>query len=435
MASPSMTMTITTSIATHHHKSFSVQSPSSAFFPFKFSPFVPGSSTTTRIMMSINQSHPPLPDDHIIVGCGGASMDYLVLVDGFPKPDEKIKGTSSKVQGGGNVSNALTCAARLGLRPRIIAKVAEDAEGRGMLEELEADGVDTSFVVVSKEGRSMYSYVIVDSQMKTRTAIYYPGYPPMMPADFSSTSLSSALDGARLVYFDGLSLKTALVIAEEACCRNIPILVDAEMGEEGFDKLLNMANYAVCSAKFPQAWTKAPSMPSALVSMLMRLPKLKFVIVTLGEEGCIMLLRSHDNDTQLEEMNVDQCLASLNQRKDKYAANPTCVSSPILKLEAPGIGTLSGRLLVGIAERIPHLELVDTTGAGDAFIGAVLYALCTGMPPEKMLPFAARVVSDTFISPYRELRLGRWLLPSIWSSYRSSKSHRSALATLPGSES
>ena len=28
------------------------------------------------------------------------------------------------------------------------SQVAEDAEGRGMLEELEADGVDTSFVVV-----------------------------------------------------------------------------------------------------------------------------------------------------------------------------------------------------------------------------------------------------------------------------------------------
>lgn len=46
-----------------------------------------------------------------------------------------------------------------------------------------------------------------------------------------------------------------------------------------------------------------------------------------------------------------------------------------MKLEAPGIGTLSGRLLVGTAERIPHLELVDTTGAGDAFIGAVLYGM------------------------------------------------------------
>jgi sugar/nucleoside kinase (ribokinase family) len=41
-----------------------------------------------------------------------------------------------------------------------------------------------------------------------------------------------------------------------------------------------------------QAWTEAESIPSALVSMLLRLPKIKFAIVTLGEDGCIMLERS-----------------------------------------------------------------------------------------------------------------------------------------------
>lgn len=41
-----------------------------------------------------------------------------------------------------------------------------------------------------------------------------------------------------------------------------------------------------------QAWTGASSIPVALVSMLLRLPNIKFVIVTLGERGCIMLERS-----------------------------------------------------------------------------------------------------------------------------------------------
>ena len=35
----------------------------------------------------------------------------------------------------------------------------------------------------------------------------------------------------------------------------------------------------------------------------------------------------------------------------------------------------SGRFLVGSAETIPSEELVDTTGSGDAFIGAVLYCM------------------------------------------------------------
>lgn len=43
------------------------------------------------------------------------------------------------------------------------------------------------------------------------------------------------------------------------------------------------------------------------------------------------------------------------------------------KLRAKDIGIVTGRLLLGTAEKIPPSELVDTTGAGDAFIGAVLY--------------------------------------------------------------
>ncbi|GAB2281219.1 hypothetical protein Dimus_015825, partial [Dionaea muscipula] len=51
------------------------------------------------------------------------------------------------VQGGGNAGNALAYAARLGLNLRLISKVVDDAQGRGILEELEADGVDTSFII------------------------------------------------------------------------------------------------------------------------------------------------------------------------------------------------------------------------------------------------------------------------------------------------
>lgn len=292
------------------------------------------------------------------------------------------------------MGNALTCAARLGLKPRIITKVASDSEGRSLVEELESDGVDTSFVVVSEDGRSMFSYVIVDCEMKTRTAIYHPGYPPMIPDDISNSSMLAALDGAKLAYFDGLSLKTALAVAMEASCKSIPILVDAEMGEEGFEVLLEMASYAVCSAKYPQAWTHAPSMPSALISMLLRLPNLKFVIVTLGKDGCIMLERSQIGDPASEAVDVDQCFKSLKQSTSGSKISPTCASSSVLKLIADGVGELNGRLFVGTAESIPPSELVDTTGAGDAFIGAVLYALCAGMPPEKMLPFACQVAAN-----------------------------------------
>jgi hypothetical protein len=64
-----------------------------------------------------------IPGQPIVLGCGQLCLDYLVTVASFPIPDQKIRGTSFKVQGGGNTGNALTCVARLGLPCRILAKV------------------------------------------------------------------------------------------------------------------------------------------------------------------------------------------------------------------------------------------------------------------------------------------------------------------------
>ncbi|XP_027350871.1 ribokinase-like isoform X2 [Abrus precatorius] len=327
---------------------------------------------TTKVKMS-SDALPPLPDNRIVVGYGMTTVDFLATVDGYPKPDDKVRTTSFKVQGGGNAGNALTCAARLGLKPRLISKVADDAQGASILEELEADGVDTSFIVVSKGGSSTFSYVLVDTKTKTRTSIYTPGDPPMMPDDLSQSTLFSAFDGAKLVYFDGMFPKTALFVAQEAARNNLPILVEAESPREGLDEVLKLADFVICSTRFPQAWTRAPSIPSALVSMLLRLPNINFVIVTLGEDGCLMLERSENVDADIEERDVESFLEFFYKEKDDSLAIPTCLSSAVTKFRANGVGTICGRFFIGTAEKIPDSELIDTTGAGDAFIGAIMY--------------------------------------------------------------
>ncbi|KAG4982014.1 ketohexokinase-like isoform X1 [Glycine soja] len=344
--------------------------------------------TRPRCRVSMSSSD---PQNAVVVGCGSVTIDFLATVAAYPKPDDKIRSTSLKVQGGGNVGNALTCLARLGLNPRLISKIADDSQGRSILDELRDDGVDTSFIVVSKEGTSPFTYIIVDNQTKTRTCIHTAGYPPMIPDELSKSSLLSALDGAKFAYFDGRLPDTALVVAQEAVRKNIPILIDAERPREGLDDLLKLADYVVCSAKFPASWTKASTVPQALVSMLLRLPNIKFVIVTLGKDGCIMLERSVDAGPSTEEVDVDSLLESLEIKRDKSVSIPTCISSSVAKLKAEGIGTVSGKLYVGTAESIPPSELVDTTGAGDAFIGAVIYAICAKFTPETMLSFAANV--------------------------------------------
>ncbi|XP_071722050.1 uncharacterized protein [Rutidosis leptorrhynchoides] len=205
-----------------------------------------------------------------------------------------------------------------------MAQIADDSLGKAVLNELEVDGVDTSFLTVSEGGNSPFTYIIVDNQTKTRTCIHTAGYPPMVPDDLPESSLLSSLDGARLAYFDGRLPETALVVAQEAARQNIPIMED---------------------------------------------------------------------DPEAEEMDVDSFLESMKQSKDDSLARPTCLSSSPTKFRANGIGTVSGRLFLGTAEKIPPSEIIDTTGARDAFIGAILHAICADMPEEKMLPLAAQVAA------------------------------------------
>ncbi|KAJ0967415.1 hypothetical protein J5N97_024332 [Dioscorea zingiberensis] len=308
---------------------------------------MPGTSSSSAL--------PPLPEDRVVVGCGMACVDYVAVVDAFPVPDEKVRTENVRVLGGGNCGNALTCAARLGLKPRIITKVAEDGKWKTILAEFDRDGVDTSYVAISKEGSSMFSFVIVDDQ---------------------------TLEGIDFA------------VAGEAAQMNIPIVIDAERVIPGLDDLLHLASYVVCAENFPQAWTAAPSIACALVSLLLQFPRTKFVIVTLGSNGCIMLERSFSGeDPNMKTKDIENLVGSLKLRIEKTQPTPICISSPIMRLSADGIGTVNGRLLLGTAESIAPSELVDTTGAGDAFVGAVLYALCAGMSPEKMLPFAAQVAA------------------------------------------
>eukprot|EP00250_Pteridium_aquilinum_P021140 c25037_g1_i1 orf=311-1609(-) len=337
-------------------------------------------------------------EECIVAGCGAIAIDYLASVAQFPQPDEKIRSLDFKVQGGGNAGNCLTAVARLGLRTRVLSKVADDAFGKLVLDELTADGVDTSFIVVSKTGSTSFTYVIVDRETNTRTCINSPGDPPLNPQELAGGALTQILDGAKILYLDGRLFDTALLLAKEAKRKNIPVLVDAERKREGLDNLLALADYVVCSSKFPQMWTEASTLPEALIELAMRLPYLKFVIVTLGAAGCVMLERSFNDSSHLELLDANTEYELLLEKKARMSAcEPVSFVSKVglfqqqSSVNCDSVKNFAGRLLIGTAETIPPSELVDTTGSGDAFIGAVLYSLCTGIRPEEMLCFGAVV--------------------------------------------
>lgn len=67
-----------------------------------------------------------------------------------------------QTQGGGNCANALTAAARLGLRSSLVSKIGDDGIGDQIISELHGDGVQTTHLLRAKNKPSPFTYIIVD---------------------------------------------------------------------------------------------------------------------------------------------------------------------------------------------------------------------------------------------------------------------------------
>lgn len=56
-------------------------------------------------------------------------------------------------------------------------------------------------------------------------------------------------------------------------------------------------------------------------------------------------------------------------------------------------GSAVAQVFVASAAGLPAGAVADTTGAGDSFIGSVLYGIVTGMTPEQMMMLGAVVAA------------------------------------------
>ncbi|MCL5788594.1 MAG: PfkB family carbohydrate kinase [Candidatus Marsarchaeota archaeon] len=81
---------------------------------------------------------------------GNANVDYSYRIRSFPRSDEVVVADGCVVSSGGSASNFAYAARRLGVNSMFVGAVGDDSAGKFFLDEMEAGGVDVSLVQVVK---------------------------------------------------------------------------------------------------------------------------------------------------------------------------------------------------------------------------------------------------------------------------------------------
>ncbi len=272
-----------------------------------------------------------------LVLCHGlVATDFLVRTT-FPVPrDVKVQVDGFVRQGGGPAANAAVALTRLGLDAAFVGGVGDDGVGREQIEELRAEGVDVSGVQVRRGEPSFVSFILVDGTDGSRTILSAPSQRPRVEADRPAFPARSP----DLVLVDGWGGEH-----QERTCRaaretGIPTLLDAGSCRRATRDLARLCDVVIASTPFADEYL-APGREADVVRRLLE-DGARLAAVTRGERG---VLAGAAGSAEL--------------------------------FEVPAVPT----------------DVVDTTGAGDAFHAGAAWGLVEGRTWEESLLRGAAVAS------------------------------------------
>lgn len=269
-------------------------------------------------------------------------MDMVAKVKGFPRPGETVFGASFGMFPGGKGANQAVCAARLGGTVVFIGKIGADVLGKRLADTLKRNKVNVRHLMRTRDTMSGTALIAVDGKGENEIIVISGSNMAVTPGEIRQrkgafararvilSQLESPLEAVR----ESLALgrrNGAITILNPAPARRIP------------GSLLKLVDYLTPNE------TEAEMLSGVRVNTGARTEKaalklldlgVRNVIVTLGSRGCLFVNRK------------------------------TSKRFPALKVRS-----------------------VDSTAAGDAFSGALAFALAGGKAIEEAITFASRVAA------------------------------------------
>jgi ribokinase len=270
-----------------------------------------------------------------VVGIGSCGVDYFAIVPRLLGPEEKINAERIEIHAGGVTGNNLTQVARLGAKAGWLGLIGDDESGRLITRAFAEDGLDLSGVEVIAGEKSTFTWIPVDT--KGERCIYmFPNVNGKLRVEQVRTRFAGHIAKARHFHTEASQLPLAPVregmrIAREAGVRVI------------FD--LDVAPSYFAQAKLGAA--------DELLEALQLVDVLK---------PCKAAAREITGETDYEKM----------------AAKLLALGPKIVAVTMGAEGSLLAS--ADTMDLVPafRIKVIDSTGAGDAFMGGLSYGLLQG---------------------------------------------------------
>ncbi|MGO4418330.1 ribokinase [Streptomyces sp. MCAF7] len=294
-----------------------------------------------------------MPDYDLLV-VGSANADLVIGVERRPAAGETVLGSDLAVHPGGKGANQAVAAARLGARTALLARVGDDGHGRLLLDSQRDAGVDTAGVLVGGAPTGV-ALITVDPSGDNSIVVSPGANARLSPEDVRAAADLLASAGVVSLQLE-IPLETVATVVEVVRTGRAGAGTDEDgRGVGGPRIVLN------------------PSPPAPLPAEVLAACD----PLVVNEHEARFLL---GDDPAGREEAPEAWAAALLARGPR---------SVVITLGAAG-ALVADRDRTALVPSLP-VKAVDTTGAGDAFTGALAWRLGVGDDLETAVRFAVRV--------------------------------------------
>jgi ribokinase len=258
---------------------------------------------------------------------GSSNIDLFFRTPRLPQPGETLVGRDWRLGYGGKGANQAVMAARLGAQVSMVSSVGKDFFGEGVLKNFRAEGIDAHHVSIDEERATGLASIVVDEEARN-CILLIPGANQALTPQHVKEAAPAITKAHVLLCQLEVPVETTLEACRVADAAGVLTILNPAPALAIPDELLALADYCIPNETEIELLTGLPAQnerqcEEAAQELLCR--GAGAVLVTLGEKGTLIVEKK---------------------------------------------GT----------ELVPAIPVrpVDTTGAGDAFIGSLAVYLAQG---------------------------------------------------------